>query len=75
MSTQTHASFKSPPTASFVNDRDADVDFLKNSLGIVSVPLEGLISLLYWGIKAYDPSLMVPLDPKFHIPLQLDLSL
>ena len=51
------------------------VDNLKNACGIVSVPAEGLIAVLYWGLKAYDPSLLVPPDPKYQIPLPLDLSL
>jgi hypothetical protein len=51
------------------------VDHLKNACGIVSVPAEGLIAVLYWGLKAYDPSLLVPPDPKYQIPLALDLSL
>lgn len=59
----------------------ADINFLtvfdivKNSLGIVSVPLEGLISVLYWGLRAYDPKLLVPPDPRYQIPLVMDLSL
>jgi len=48
---------------------------VKNAIGIISVPMEGLISVLYWGITAYDPDLMVPPDPKYKIPLSLDLSL
>lgn len=51
------------------------VDHLKNACGIISVPAEGLIAVLYWGLRAYDPSLLVPPDPKFQIPLPLDLSL
>ncbi|KAK9898777.1 hypothetical protein P389DRAFT_193797 [Cystobasidium minutum MCA 4210] len=50
-------------------------DVVKNSLGIVSVPLEGLISVLYWGLRAYDPKLLVPPDPRYQIPLVMDLSL
>lgn len=50
-------------------------DLIKNSLGIVSVPLEGLISVLYWGLRAYDPKLLVPPDPRYQIPLVMDLSL
>ena len=44
-------------------------------MGIISVPAEGLISVLYWGIRAYEPALMAPPDGKFIIPLALDLSL
>lgn len=51
------------------------VDYLKNTCGIISVPAEGLIAVLYWGLRAYDPSLLVPPDPKYQIPLRLDLSL
>lgn len=39
------------------------------------MPAEGLISVLYWGLRAYDPALLVPPDPRFQIPLPLDLSL
>jgi len=53
----------------------AVLDYMKNTLGIISVPAEGLISVLYWGIRSYDPKLMLPPDPRFQIPLALDLSL
>jgi len=51
------------------------LDVAKNTIGIVSVPVEGLISVLYWGLRAYDPALLVPPDPRYQIPLPLDLSL
>ena len=51
------------------------MDNLKNAVGIVSVPTEGVISVLYWGMRAYDPSLLMPPDPRYQIPLALDLSL
>lgn len=53
----------------------AVLDYLKNTIGIISVPAEGLISVLYWGLRAIDPSLLMPPDPKYAIPLVLDLSL
>lgn len=56
-------------------DYVAVLDYLKNTVGIVSVPAEGLISVLYWGLKAYDPKLLMPPDPRYQIPLLLDLSL
>lgn len=36
--------------------------FLKNKLSLCSTPLEMLISILYWGLCAIDPTLVVPLD-------------
>lgn len=35
---------------------------LKNALSVASAPLEVLISLLYWGIRAIDTSLVLPPD-------------
>ena len=51
------------------------LDTLKNAFGLVTVPLEGMIAVLYWGLKAYNPDLLMPPDPRFRIPLALDLSL
>lgn len=39
------------------------------------MPTEGVISVLYWSMRAYDPSLLMPPDPRYQIPLALDLSL
>ncbi|KAL7004809.1 hypothetical protein EMMF5_005636 [Cystobasidiomycetes sp. EMM_F5] len=51
------------------------LDSIKNAIGIVSVPAEGMIAILYWGLRAYDPKLLLQDDPKYRIPLPLDLSL
>ena len=48
---------------------------LKESLATIAVPLEGLISLIYWGIKTYDPKLMLPEDQALWLSLPLDLSI
>jgi FAR-17a/AIG1-like protein len=45
---------------------------VKNILSICSAPLECLISTLYWGIRAVDPSLVVPKE--LELPLNVDLS-
>lgn len=34
--------------------------FVKNALSAASAPMEVLISVLYWGIQAIDPKLVVP---------------
>lgn len=44
---------------------------LKNILSVCSAPLEVLISVLYWGLCAIDPSLVVP--PELALPLLPDL--
>lgn len=44
----------------------------KNMLTMTSAPLEVLISLLYWGLRAIDPALVVP--PDLELPLPADLS-
>ena len=33
---------------------------IKTALQIIIVPAEGIVSVLYWGMSAYDPSLLVP---------------
>ncbi len=33
---------------------------IKNSLSVCSAPLEVLIALMYWGIRAFDKSLIIP---------------
>lgn len=45
---------------------------LKNFLSVTSAPLEVLITLLYWGIRAIDKKLLFP--PDFELPLVPDLS-
>ncbi|KAK4539529.1 hypothetical protein LTR36_010874 [Oleoguttula mirabilis] len=46
---------------------------VKNTLSVASAPMECLISLLYWGLRAIDPALVLPpsLPP---IPTTADLS-
>jgi hypothetical protein len=45
---------------------------LKNTLSICSAPLEILISVLYWSIRAVDPELVVPKE--LELPLGVDLG-
>ncbi|KAL2756343.1 hypothetical protein ACRALDRAFT_1063688 [Sodiomyces alcalophilus JCM 7366] len=45
---------------------------LKNFLSVTSAPLEVLITLLYWGIRAVDKALLFP--PGFELALVPDLS-
>src|SRR5271156_4286644 len=35
---------------------------IKNALSMCSAPLECLISTLYWGLRAVDPTLVVPAE-------------
>lgn len=44
----------------------------KNALSVTSAPLEVLISLLYWGIRAIDKSLLFP--PDFELAMIPDVS-
>lgn len=44
----------------------------KNLLSVTSAPLETLISALYWGLRAIDPTLVVPKE--LELPLSADLS-
>lgn len=44
----------------------------KNALSIITTPLECLVTMLYFGISAIDPELVVP--PDFKIPLLADLG-
>lgn len=46
--------------------------FFKNILSCCSAPMETLISVLYWGIRAIDPELVVPKE--LELPLTPDLS-
>lgn len=45
---------------------------LKNVLSVCSAPMEHLISLLYWGLRAIDPTLVVPKE--LELPLPADVS-
>lgn len=42
---------------------------LKNYLALVAAPIEILISILYWGLRAIDDNLVVPPDMPFPPPL------
>lgn len=46
--------------------------FLKNILSCCSAPMEALISVLYWGLRAIDPELVVPKE--LELPITPDLS-
>ncbi|KAI5479679.1 hypothetical protein MNV49_003189 [Pseudohyphozyma bogoriensis] len=50
-------------------------DLLKTWLSILVIPAEGIISVLYWGMTAYDPTLLVPAESKFQIPFRLDIGI
>ncbi|KAK4058474.1 hypothetical protein OIO90_000635 [Microbotryomycetes sp. JL221] len=50
-------------------------DTLKTSLSVLTVPVEGLVSVLYWSMQFYDPKLLTPPGTMFRIPLGLDLSI
>ncbi|KIX06558.1 uncharacterized protein Z518_04534 [Rhinocladiella mackenziei CBS 650.93] len=44
----------------------------KNVLSMCSAPMEVLVSVLYWGLRAIDPALVVPKE--LELPLPADLS-
>lgn len=46
---------------------------MKNILSVASAPMECLISLLYWGLRAIDPKLVLP-DWAPPLALSADLS-
>ncbi|GAM83446.1 hypothetical protein ANO11243_014340 [Dothideomycetidae sp. 11243] len=46
---------------------------IKNSLSVASAPMELLITLLYWGLRAIDPALVLPPDLP-QLPLAADMS-
>lgn len=46
---------------------------IKNILGVTSAPMEILISILYWGLRAIDPALVLP-DWAAPLPLSSDMS-
>lgn len=43
----------------------AEFDTLKTILSVIAVPIEGLVSVLYWGMRLIDPTLLVPPNPEF----------
>lgn len=45
---------------------------IKNRLSVCSAPLEVLVSILYWGLIAIDPTLVVP--PEFALPFLPDFG-
>ncbi|RIA80733.1 FAR-17a/AIG1-like protein [Glomus cerebriforme] len=47
------------------------ISFLKNWFMVIAVPLEGLISILYWGILIYDEKLLFD---KPRLPILIDLG-
>jgi hypothetical protein len=51
------------------------LDRLKTSLSIIAVPVEGLVSVLYWSMQFINPALLTPPDAMFKIPLDLDISI
>ncbi|TKA77562.1 hypothetical protein B0A55_06633 [Friedmanniomyces simplex] len=46
---------------------------VKNALSVASAPMECLISMLYWGLRAVDPKLVLP-DWAPPLPFSADLS-
>ncbi|GAA6048997.1 hypothetical protein JCM3770_005431 [Rhodotorula araucariae] len=52
---------------------------LKAILAILTVPVEGLVAVLYWSLTLYDPALLSPAvapgESPLRIPLALDLAL
>ncbi|KAF4555287.1 Hypothetical protein D9617_2g052400 [Elsinoe fawcettii] len=66
-------------TATFITGLLADFTLsrhlftIKNTLSIASAPMEVLISLLYWGLRAIDPRLVIPPDLP-QLPLLADMS-
>lgn len=50
-------------------------NLIKKSLAILIVPTEGIITVLYWGMTFIDPTLLLPPDKAFHLPLSLDIGL
>ncbi|GAA5901239.1 hypothetical protein JCM8208_002316 [Rhodotorula glutinis] len=51
----------------------------KSTLALLVVPIEGLVSVLYWSLMLLDPGLLNPAvapgEEPFRIPLKLDLAL
>ncbi|EFX05504.1 integral membrane protein [Grosmannia clavigera kw1407] len=46
----------------------------KNKLAVCVAPLEVLISILYWGLRAYDKNLVFPPDLEVELPLLADIG-
>lgn len=46
----------------------------KNSFAVCVAPLEMLISILYWGLRAYDKNLVLPPDLDVDLPLLADIG-
>lgn len=44
----------------------------KNAVAVIATPLEVVISILYWSIKAIDPTLLFP--DEFRMPLFVDVG-
>ncbi|KAJ9635742.1 hypothetical protein H2204_005702 [Knufia peltigerae] len=65
-------------TATFALGLAADVTLsrrlfaAKNVLSVCSAPMEVLVSVLYWGLRAVDPELVVPKE--LELPVAADLS-
>ncbi|KEI38834.1 uncharacterized protein L969DRAFT_50428 [Mixia osmundae IAM 14324] len=57
----------------FTDSRAAEIN--AQAFGAVAVPLETLISILYWGIKTAKPELMIPPIEALVLPIKLDLAL
>lgn len=45
---------------------------VKNALAVVATPLDVVVTILYFGISAIDPTLVVP--PEYKIPMAVDLG-
>lgn len=45
---------------------------IKNALSVCAAPLEVLVSMLYWGIRSIDKSLIIP--PDFELPWMPDVG-
>lgn len=52
--------------------RSATLFGIKNAISIVTTPLEVVVTILYFGISAIDPTLVAP--PEYAIPLDVDLG-
>lgn len=48
---------------------------LKDGLNKLSTPLELVISILYWGIRSYDPKLLINEEIQEGLPLWVDMSI
>ncbi|GAA6027848.1 hypothetical protein JCM8097_001746 [Rhodosporidiobolus ruineniae] len=48
---------------------------IKTSVGVLAVPVEGLVGLLYWSLTLYDPTLLNPNSAEFQLPFLVDVSI